>query len=356
MNSANGIIYHSCTRIEQFFLNLSRDIFTGELRMRLCCEPNIDDIPLVIPSGEPEESMKRFAIERADNIAESVKFSQLSATSSGLERKHTAGCAKCVHYQPHNWGGDGLIHNIGISIYPAPCQGKCIYCDAREHEVLFKTVNSESYEYAFEMLEYAQISGMIASDATWYFSSGEISIHPFKERMLNILGNQAAVFFTNGFVFDEQIASNLAANPFSRVYHSIDSGTSETWRKIKGVDNFYAVIENLKKYSTCAARPGQVSLKYIILPGQNDDPEDYLSVIKIMKSLQVSHLEFSCDLRQKYSRDESQQDELIRSAGYLAALLFKNEMTMNLNENPFSPGDEEKVTAFAQDIIKSGQV
>ena len=51
---------------------------------------------------------------------------------------------------------------------------------------------------------------------------------------------------------------------------SIDAGTRETFHKIKGVDGFERVCENLQEYH----KAGCVTLKYIFLPGINDKKED----------------------------------------------------------------------------------
>ena len=68
---------------------------------------------------------------------------------------------------------------------------------------------------------------------------------------------------------------------------SIDCGTPETWRKIKGFNNFDKAIENLEKYREYTTRPNQIRFKYIILPGINDSADDYEGLIEIMKRLDI---------------------------------------------------------------------
>ena len=63
---------------------------------------------------------------------------------------------------------------------------------------------------------------------------------------------------------------------------SIDAGTRETYQKIKGHDFFDKVITNLKKYSESE---GDVSLKFIILEGINDNKEEIDGFIKIAKGI-----------------------------------------------------------------------
>lgn len=163
-----------------------------------------------------------------------------------------------------------------------------------------------------------------------------------------------AAFYTNCFIFDEKVAANLKANPHSVINLSIDSGTKKTWFKVKGVNNFDAITVNLVKYLNSSSRSGQITLKYIILPGINDNIEDYLYLIEIMKILKVKHLTIARDTRIKYTLDAKLSQKLISAAGYLAAILHKNEMTMDMFT--YTPIEREQVVAFANDLLQEGKV
>jgi wyosine [tRNA(Phe)-imidazoG37] synthetase (radical SAM superfamily) len=339
--------------IERFFLDFNGRIDVGGKCMMLCSE-DIVDIPGTAFCETAQESMERFQRMRGGVITESKNFIQSALPQGG--RKFTTGCAKCANYRLDKWQSDGKIHYVNLSMYPAPCQCKCIYCGVPHGEtgVFSKTATAESYEKMFDAIDYARESDMIAADARWQVSSGEITIHPYKDRILDLVKNQAAVFFTNCFVFDEKIAKILAANPLSTINLSIDSGTSQTWFKIKGVDNFESITENLAKYHVASMRPGQITLKYIILPGLNDNYEDYLSVIEIMKVLHVSHLNMARDIRIKYVPDAKRNDDLVVASAYLIAMLHKNKMTFSMGT--FSPAEREQVVAFAKELLQADEV
>jgi uncharacterized Fe-S cluster-containing radical SAM superfamily enzyme len=154
--------------------------------------------------------------------------------------------------------------------------------------------------------------------------------------------------------FDEKIAENLKANPNSSINLSIDAGTPKTWHRIKGVDNFETVTMNLVKYFNSSSRPGQITLKYIILPGVNDSLEDFASVIEIMKILKTGQLSIARDTRKKYTLGEEQTEILIRAAGYLAAMLHKNGLT--INAFTYAPAERERIGEFATELLQSGIV
>jgi len=354
--------YHSCISVEQFYLFFRGRIDMGGKFIRPCCEP-IADFPGVALQETAEESLKSITSLRAGIISESIEFGPSGRQESDKGRSFTSTCAKCVKYKLDDWnGGDGLIHHVNLAMDPSPCQCKCVYCSSLksdDRKIHDKQRCDECYEKVFGIIELARNNGMIAADAMWHVASNEITIHPFKDRIYELVKGQSVSFFTNCFIYDESIAANLAANTLSSICLSIDSGTPETWLKVKGVDNFASVTANLAKYSASIMRPGQIQLKYIILPGINDDLEDFRALVDIMKSLKVRRMTIACDCfadDNKYSCCNGQRDAFVRAAAYLTAVLQKNEMIVYISQSAFLPGECEKVFQLAGEILKSGEV
>jgi hypothetical protein len=103
-----------------------------------------------------------------------------------------------------------------------------------------------------------------------------------------------------------------------------------------------------------SARPGQITLKYIVLPGLNDNYADYSSVIEIMKVLQTKRLELSRDTRIKYTLDTKQSDELLEVSAYLVAMLHKNNMKFSMYT--FSPIERKQIMMLAIELLQTGKV
>lgn len=345
-------MYYGCSSISALAFNINGRIDTDAKCIALCCEP-VENLPAISLEGTAQEIVENFKKMHAGVINEGKRYAN---NSSGGKRQCIEGCASCANYKLGEWDGDGLIHYVNLSMYPAPCQCKCIYCDVHNSErgVLNKVTCNEHYERLFDTLDYAREIGLIAEDATWQVSSGEIAIHPYKNRIFNLIENQRVMFYTNCFIFDEGIARNLSANPYSGINLSIDAGTPQTWLKVKGVDNFEDIAENLVKYYNASMRPGQITLKYIVLPGINDYLPDYLSLIEIMKVLNVKHLTISRDVSIKYSSNSEQLEDLISASGCLLAMLAKNKMTADMFT--FTPEEREKAVAFATKLLQTGEV
>ena len=343
--------------IENFALNVLGCVGANGKCVTLCCDRNLNG-PGTALGETAEETVENFRRERANVIAESIKFESLNNSSAmDEERNFTAECAKCTNYQVGDFGKfDGLIHYVNLSMYPAPCQCKCFYCDFRDGKagVFDNRLHADYHEKMLNVLDYVKNKGLVAADAVWQVSSGEITIHPFKNRIFMLVENQTAVFYTNCFIFEEKVAQNLAVNPRSSINLSIDSGTPETWYKVKGVDNFGAVMENLAKYHDSSAQDGQVTLKYIVLPGTNDNLNDYLSVVEIMKNLKIKHLTLSYDTRVKYTQSSREKENLISAAAYLVAILYKNGRTFDIFRD--APKMYERVVARAAKLVQIGKI
>jgi wyosine [tRNA(Phe)-imidazoG37] synthetase (radical SAM superfamily) len=275
------------------------------------------------------------------------------------ERTITSGCLKCAQYQIGSWSNNDLIRYINLSMYPAPCQCRCLYCNIsaadRDPAAIGGEGVEDAYEMLFDALDFALRTGMIAPNALWQVSSGEIAIHPYKERIFNLVRDQAAIFHTNCFRFDYQIAANLAMNPNSLINLSIDSGTRETWHRIKGFDNFGKILENLCKYAENMSRPNQISLKYIILTGINDGHGDFNGVISLMKALGIVHLSLACDASKKYTygaEEEEETEKLAAATGHFICLLLKNKLQMSFDTYSFPPRLKEMAIAYAARGLK----
>jgi wyosine [tRNA(Phe)-imidazoG37] synthetase (radical SAM superfamily) len=352
--------YRSCSLIERFSLNFNG--LNGQQHDReigcieLCCEP-IGNVPGVMMSGTAEETIESIKRKRDGIVAESKMFSILGESGVDDIREFTSKCAKCPNYMNSEWEStDGLIRFVNMNMYPAPCNCKCLYCVVHNSEwgILDAQSHKANYEKMFDAIDYAKKKGFIAPDAVWQIASGEVTINPYKHRMYDLISNNTARFLTNCFVFDERIEENLRSNPKSVINLSIDAGTPETWHKIKGVDNFETVKENLVKYFASSTHPGQITLKYIILPGLNDNYEDLGGVIELMRRLQVEELRISCDTRTKYSQDKEHRGTIIEAAGLLTAMLHRKGMAMSLAL--FFPEEYESIIAFSDELLRSNKV
>ncbi len=337
--------YYGCELIANMYLNFNGRIdIDNDTALSICCECNLPaPAPGIALKDNPEETLQRFIGMRSILLAEGLRKDKNISKNDLLYP-----CKHCIHYKKINVTPSLNINYINLSMYPSPCQCKCIYCEVHK-----KWDNSlkvqEAYDKLFNILEYGKEHGIISPDATWQISCGEITIHPYRKRIMDLVVGQTVVFYTNCFKFDEDIAKNLHDNPKSYINLSIDAGTPETWKKVKGFDNFEEVTSNLVKYHVNCARPGkQITFKYIILPGINDSIEDYLSLMEIMKVLKLKHLTLSFDTRTKY---KEKNNNLIESAALLLVICSQNNITTDMFH--FSYEQKIEIINLAKQIVQN---
>jgi wyosine [tRNA(Phe)-imidazoG37] synthetase (radical SAM superfamily) len=109
---------------------------------------------------------------------------------------------------------------------------------------------------------------------------------------------------------------NALKNNFGSVVISLDSGSKSTYKKIKQVDKFDKVCESIKNYSNARnlSREGNcqssttdnVIIKYIIIPGINDNLKEIDKFFKLMKKLKIKTV--ALDLEVQYARKYNNQD------------------------------------------------
>lgn len=340
-NTQNDNVYRSCPEVEYFSVHIMTDVDPYYKFISPCCYRG-EGHPLVEITDDFDHTVKNYLKLRNKMIEESKE-----AYQSGIDdnRKYTRICMHCQSYVVKEWYQNDKATYVNLTINPGPCQSKCIYCyDKKYHNKSFCDSDrvQEIYNYAINFVDYMKKNDLISDTAIWQPCTGEISIQPYKDDILKVIGNSTVWFLSNCFVFDQSMAECLQRNKHSVINLSIDSGTATTWKKIKGFNNFNTVINNLRRYRQYCDQENyqQIQLKYIILPGINTRMKDYLGVIEIMKDLNVKSLIISRNIRpiKPYTTDE--WDMIVDNVVTLATLCVKNGLMYEFHNMAF---DENQI-------------
>jgi len=214
----------------------------------------------------------------------------LAELNSVLPINLSKSCTKCDKLGYYSAFSNEKIKYIDISCYPSVCNAKCIYCNVPSNSKSTCANSHSRYpKMIADMVAWLQNENRIERNALVKFSPAEISIMPDKDLVIEAVKRYRTSFLTNGFVFDSKIASAIKRNGILNI--SLDSGTQETFKLIKGLDLFETVYNNLKKYNNS----GELSIKYIIIPGVNDNDDDLDGIIEILETLSISTINISYD-------------------------------------------------------------
>ncbi len=164
------------------------------------------------------------------------------------------------------------LKNIIVKSYKQ-CEFSCVYCLEKKYTKGKKTTNvikSEFYDFLPIFKELIKNNMIDRDNVRIEIQGGSISVWDEFEDVLNCAlsyGIKNYFFHTNAHTY-LPIVSDLAKNYSCGMSISIDSGSSETFKVIKGEDKFDTVVDNIIKYANSGI---DCSIKYILIENINDN-------------------------------------------------------------------------------------
>jgi len=288
--------YISCASLENIAIVSNSGI-------SLCCWlGNIRNAaPYVEWKDTIEETVDAF-IKKRDSLIEGIQ-----GTGKGNP------CKGCPELRRADWDIDRRVTQLALSL-SYPCQLACCYCETSSNMKYIQN-NQEEVKKAKNiniplLVKCLQEKGDLTPMEPIDISSGEITIAPNKNELLKSVEQWPLQIFTNGVIYDEEVARLASREDGSFLNVSLDSGTAKTYQKIKGLDAFDRVKNTLKKYAEAGVK---ISLKYILLH-ENCTKEDYDGFLSIAEEVNAFVVNISCDI---YAKPENQTREIIEGASYL---------------------------------------
>ena len=232
-----------------------------------CCSTTIENTPLR-PKTDRENSLS-FNLNMFFDLRE--KYIKEFKDGSPFCYKN------CTLYEPYR-GEYKQNNNIPFNYITISnrtyCNCNCIYCEQTHNSSREEMNKFKSYDI-IPILEELQQKKLIAPNCKFVLSGGEVAEYPQKELQyifnLSKRINGSLLLLSSGIRYSEEIADVLRThNTFMTV--SVDSGTKETYKKIKRVDAYEQTWKNLKQYIHDAKNNpnADVEIKYIVIPGVND--------------------------------------------------------------------------------------
>lgn len=203
-------------------------------------------------------------------------------------------CVGCIFLKNDYWEETDTFKNILLTHW-TNCNARCRYCPA----VRDKNLTNEQHYNIIPILEQMFSKKVIDKNAYFSIAGGESTIYPEFEKLLYYLIEQEIKNIninTSGIVYAPAIYDAISKN-LAEVVISLDCSDENTYREIKGVDTFNAVIGNIKRYVS-AEQIGQkrVTVKFIILNGCNDNIKQILDWFILCKNLGVKKFAIDVDI------------------------------------------------------------
>lgn len=170
------------------------------------------------------------------------------------------------------------------------CNHRCTFCAYRMDGYLSNATFSAGHrikeEQAMSIIESSRANGIPAIQFT---GGGEPLVHPSAPLIINntIEMGMDVGLVTNGALLTEELCDSLGSSKWVRI--SVDAGTPETYRQVRGPDNYNQVLRNteqLVKYR----RNNIIGMGYVIC---HENYKEVFDMCRIAKDMGVDNFRIS---------------------------------------------------------------
>ena len=185
----------------------------------------------------------------------------------------TPNCVGCVFLEEKEWDEEDYINFLQFN-YWVQCNSRCTYCYEVQNKKIFDKIKPyNSVPVVKDMID----RGILRPGGEVSFGGGEPTIAPEFEELIKLLtasGFQNMRIHSSGIKFSPAIEEAIRKGVLNVVI-SIDAGCDKTYKKVKQVNAYKKVIENMKKYAEAnTEKYGLMTSKYIIIPNVNDNRKE----------------------------------------------------------------------------------
>ncbi len=247
------MIYKSCEHIEHSLYFSADSVYH-------CCH-------LVGKEFEDEKILNNYHGEKIDwQRVIDIKNQKREAHKRG---EFSSCCKNCPSLREQDWPEENYINQIFISHF-TKCNSNCVYCFTAEDK---KKYNSFKEYPILPVLEDLAKNDFFHFDGTIFITGGEVTELREFDKIIEFFeknGERRYFIQSSGIKYSKSIEKILASGK-ADVNISPDSGSKDTYKKIKRVNSYNKVVDNLKKYNAKMAEGSILSSKYVIIPNENDN-------------------------------------------------------------------------------------
>ena len=263
--------YTSCSMLESQLIIEERCLF-------FCCRVNetMNSSPIIKWETDMETTVSKY-IDLRDRLINAIRNGK------------TCECSGCSLIKYDSYASIKKLKSIAYG-FNHPCQLSCSYCQHPNAKQPLTNQEQKRFIQAFDFpkfIECLEKHNLLAPDTVITIAAGEITINRKKDAIFAALKKYRLNVLTNAIIFDEQIAKSE-----NNLVISVDSGTRETYKLVKGMDAFDKVWTNIGKYLGYGT---SVTVKYIFLP-ENSNDADVEGFIQASLKAGVNYISISCNI------------------------------------------------------------
>lgn len=203
-------------------------------------------------------------------------------------------CKGCFFLKEDYWDDKNYFSNVLLTHW-SKCNAECIYCPA----IRDNNLSDDKHYNIIPILQQLFDKKLITEKTHFSIAGGEATIYPEFDKLLYFLVDSGITNIninSSGIRYSASIADVISKN-LAEIVISIDCSSPVIYQKIKGVDRFNTVVNNIKRYLEAEQiNEKRVIVKFIMLKGINDSIKDVLDWFLLCKNLGIKKIALDIDI------------------------------------------------------------
>ncbi len=210
-------------------------------------------------------------------------------------------CRDCPTLEERDWDETPGFIDVSVS-NRTKCSCDCIYCiiSGGGRADVKKDLNTREVYDVKPVLNQFKENNLFKQGCHFIIGGGECAEYP-KEELKYLIDfafgiNGSIEFLSAGITYSDEIKKALETGN-TKLKVSVDAGTKKVYEQVKRVKGYDAVWKNLSKYvkATKKNKNAEVTIKYIIIPGLNDNLKEAKEFIKRCKKVGCKSIEINVE-------------------------------------------------------------
>lgn len=289
-------------------------------------------------SVNPSNGLGRFALFYDYDGEKDIDWKEALEKRACIQEEFAKGnfpkpCQGCYRIQKKTHLTHKKITILQIAAWNI-CNSRCIYCESdyfKDYEKYINDYNSFNRKFISHYDVYKSVKNMIDNEvlsksARIDISGGEPTLYPRFGELLACLAEYGCTninILTNAIIYSPVIEQAIKLNSTSLVI-SVDAGSREIHKKVKGVSSYDLVWENIEKYQKVMTEVNNknnemrhwIELKYILIENLNDSKKEIDKWLHLAKKANVKVL--SMNVRDQFDQDINYDKKFLKKFIFLS--------------------------------------
>lgn len=249
-----------------------------------------------------------------------INWDKVFAFKEMMKNLHKEGeiypkCEGCIFLEERDWDDNHTKISMINLDYWTKCNSRCMYCHTMQDKKKYNSFKNYNF---LPILNDMIKRDILRPNGHVSFGGGEVTLLKEFEKLLNIFmdfGFPLTRIHSSGILYSKAIEKGLKQKCVDLIV-SVDAGSKDMHKFVKGVTSYDKVWKNLKKYASMQQDPYAVKTKYILIPGINDSYEEIDLWLKKTKENGINCVFHEIESKWFYARRDNIPDYIIDFFAY----------------------------------------